>query len=117
MDVLLFLIRLPVTFFFFHDIFSEVTQCMFCEKDLKNGPVELPCKHRLCQACYVNWCPRDRSGQCPQCKQVVPEDFDPADCEYGYVWVLRALLSAKDFSFYNDHCKVGRPIFRLWQKL
>lgn len=69
-----------------HGLLGEVCQCQYCEKSLEHGPVELPCKHRLCQACYVNFCSKNRqdvSPQCPQCKAAVPVDFDPDQCEFG----------------------------------
>ncbi|KAK7459431.1 hypothetical protein BaRGS_00038999, partial [Batillaria attramentaria] len=64
-------------------LLGEVTQCMFCKAKLDSAPLELPCKHRLCTKCFIDFCPEKQAGECPQCHEPVPVGFDPEDCEYS----------------------------------
>ena len=59
--------------------FRKVGQCSFCEMKFETAPVELPCKHLLCNSCYRDTCYGNHvNAKCPQCEAPVPPTFDPS---------------------------------------
>lgn len=71
-----------------HFCFSrKIGKCTYCDKKFESAPVELPCKHLLCNSCYRDCYHGSRAAaKCPECKTPVPADFDPtvAACRDRY---------------------------------
>nr|KAG5700589.1 hypothetical protein BaRGS_015385 [Batillaria attramentaria] len=66
-------------------LLGEVEKCTFCKSKPTVALLELPCTHRVCKICFIDFCQvKQGDGECPQCHQKVPENFDPEpeDCEY-----------------------------------
>ncbi|KAL8623379.1 hypothetical protein ACOMHN_065913 [Nucella lapillus] len=69
--------------FVLRGLLGRLGKCSFCDKKFESAPVELPCKHLLCNSCYRD-CDHGNKKEvkCPECKLPVPADFDPfGECQ------------------------------------
>ncbi|XP_070190023.1 E3 ubiquitin-protein ligase rnf213-alpha-like [Littorina saxatilis] len=64
--------------FMIKGLLGKVGQCAYCEQKFETAPVELPCKHTLCNSCYRDSCHGHTDAKCPQCEKPVPRNFDPS---------------------------------------
>ncbi|KAK7107714.1 hypothetical protein V1264_015588 [Littorina saxatilis] len=70
--------------FMIRGLLGKIGSCTYCEKKFESAPVELPCKHLLCNSCYRDCYHGDsKEAKCPECKTPIPQTFDPAtaDCQ------------------------------------
>ncbi|XP_061556782.1 E3 ubiquitin-protein ligase rnf213-alpha isoform X1 [Phycodurus eques] len=60
--------------------FSSVPWCLLCQGDPQD-PISLPCEHIFCASCIKRCLVPCQMHVCPDCKQAVPDDFNPVPSE------------------------------------
>ena len=72
-------------------VYRDVGVCKHCNTKLEGTPVQLPCKHRICDKCYTQ--EARVNSQCPDCRKQIPQDFDPEQfcCFDKYVCFIQSL--------------------------